>query len=269
MVLRYFSFAILYVAQGIPEGMTLFGIPAWMAINGKTAAEIGGYTAIIFIPVSFKILAAPLMERFTSPSSWSPDGKLLVYSENDDVLAVPVTGDHKPITIIGSQFIERFAQVSPDGKWLAYQSLETGRAEIYVRQFPSGPGKWQVSTDGGQWPRWRSTGSELYFAAAPNIFSVSVRERGESLEFGVPAPVLTLSANPSDVAHEPRYHRFTVSPDGQRFLMGQPAGGGAAAVGGLADRIALIADGGTEGGAAASSANLTVVLNWARLLNRK
>ena len=64
-LLRYFSFAILYVAQGVPEGMTLFGIPAWMAMNGKTAAEIGGYTAIIFIPFSFKIAAAPLMERFT------------------------------------------------------------------------------------------------------------------------------------------------------------------------------------------------------------
>jgi PAT family beta-lactamase induction signal transducer AmpG len=63
--LRYFSFAILYVAQGVPEGMTLFGIPAWMAMNGKTAAEIGGYTAIIFIPFSFKIAAAPLMERYT------------------------------------------------------------------------------------------------------------------------------------------------------------------------------------------------------------
>ena len=64
-LLRYFSFAILYVAQGVPEGMTLFAIPAWMAMNGKTAAEIGGYTAIIFIPFSFKIAAAPLMERFT------------------------------------------------------------------------------------------------------------------------------------------------------------------------------------------------------------
>ena len=64
-LLRYFSFSILYVAQGVPEGMTLFGIPAWMAMNGKTAAEIGGYTAIIFIPFSFKIAAAPLMERFT------------------------------------------------------------------------------------------------------------------------------------------------------------------------------------------------------------
>lgn len=63
--LRYFSFSVLYVAQGIPEGMTLFGIPAWMAMNGKTPAEIGGYTAIIFIPFSFKIFVAPLIERFT------------------------------------------------------------------------------------------------------------------------------------------------------------------------------------------------------------
>lgn len=64
-LLRYISFAILYVAQGIPEGMTIFGIPAWMAMNGKTPAEIGTYGAIIFIPFSFKILAAPLIERYT------------------------------------------------------------------------------------------------------------------------------------------------------------------------------------------------------------
>ena len=63
--LRYLSFAILYVGQGIPEGMTVFGIPAWMAMNGKTPAEIGTYAAIIFIPFSFKILVAPLIERFT------------------------------------------------------------------------------------------------------------------------------------------------------------------------------------------------------------
>src|SRR4051812_30853987 len=62
--LRYFCFSILYVAQGIPEGMTLFGIPAWMAMNGKTPGEIGAYSAVIFIPFSFKILIAPLIERF-------------------------------------------------------------------------------------------------------------------------------------------------------------------------------------------------------------
>jgi PAT family beta-lactamase induction signal transducer AmpG len=63
--LRYVSFAILYVAQGIPEGMTFFGIPAWMAMNGKSASEIGGFAAIVIIPWSFKILVAPLMDRFT------------------------------------------------------------------------------------------------------------------------------------------------------------------------------------------------------------
>ncbi len=63
--LRYFSFAILYVAQGIPEGMTYFGIPAWMAMHGKTAGEIGSFAAVVGIPWSFKILVAPLMDRFT------------------------------------------------------------------------------------------------------------------------------------------------------------------------------------------------------------
>lgn len=62
---RYFSFAILYVAQGIPEGMTYFGIPAWMAMNGKSPAEIGAFIGVIGIPWSFKILVAPLMDRFS------------------------------------------------------------------------------------------------------------------------------------------------------------------------------------------------------------
>jgi len=62
---RYISFAILYVAQGIPEGMTFFGIPAWMAMNGKSASEIGTFSAVVIIPWSFKILVAPFMDRFT------------------------------------------------------------------------------------------------------------------------------------------------------------------------------------------------------------
>ena len=63
--LRYFCFAILYLAQGIPEGMTYFGIPAWLAMNGKSAGEIGAYVAVIGIPWTFKMLIAPLMDRFS------------------------------------------------------------------------------------------------------------------------------------------------------------------------------------------------------------
>lgn len=64
-VLRYFNFIALYVAQGIPEGMTLFGIPAWMAMNGKTPGEIGSFVAVFSLPWSFKIIVAPIMDRFT------------------------------------------------------------------------------------------------------------------------------------------------------------------------------------------------------------
>ena len=70
-LLRYFTFSSLYVSQGIPEGLTFFAIPAWMAVNGNTPAEIGGFIAIIGIPWSFKILVAPLMDRF----SFLPMGK--------------------------------------------------------------------------------------------------------------------------------------------------------------------------------------------------
>lgn len=62
---RYISFAILYLAQGIPEGMTYFGIPAWLAMNGKSATDIGAYVAVIGIPWTFKMLIAPLMDRYS------------------------------------------------------------------------------------------------------------------------------------------------------------------------------------------------------------
>ncbi|MEO6290242.1 MAG: hypothetical protein ABIO76_09990, partial [Ginsengibacter sp.] len=63
--LRYFNFISLYVAQGIPEGMAFFGIPAWMAMNGKTPGEIGSFVAMVGLPWSFKIIVAPMMDRFT------------------------------------------------------------------------------------------------------------------------------------------------------------------------------------------------------------
>jgi MFS transporter, PAT family, beta-lactamase induction signal transducer AmpG len=64
-ILRYFTFVVLYFSQGIPEGITIFAIPAWMAMNGKSAAEIAGYSAVIIIPFSLKIFLAPMMERYT------------------------------------------------------------------------------------------------------------------------------------------------------------------------------------------------------------
>ena len=64
-ILRYFTFIVLYFSQGIPEGITIFAIPAWLAMNGKSVSEIAGYSAIIMIPFSLKIVLAPIMERYT------------------------------------------------------------------------------------------------------------------------------------------------------------------------------------------------------------
>jgi Tol biopolymer transport system component len=200
------------------------------------------------------------------PGSWSPDGKLLVYSETGNVFAVPVDGDKKPVPLLQSQFVEMFPQVSRDGKWLAYQSNETGRPEIYVRPFPDGPGKWQVSTDGGVWPRWRGDGQELFFVQAPNVMGVDIRVNGTSLQAGVPQPVLSLVGDPSLPINHGDYSRYAVAPDGQRFLFPQPPGGGAGGGGGIAEAIATVADQGSSG---AGGTGITVILNWTQLLTKK
>jgi dipeptidyl aminopeptidase/acylaminoacyl peptidase len=199
------------------------------------------------------------------PMSWSPDGKLLVYFQAGDVWAVPVAGDKKPVPLLQSPAVEVYPQVSPDGKWLAYQSNETGRTEIYVKPFPEGPGKWQVSTDGGQYPRWRRDGRELFFYFANNIIAAEIRVSGSSLEPGVPRTLFALP-NPSTALAHPSYNRFAVTADGQRFLTSQAGAPGAAGTGSLADNIASAADGDDQLPGAAAPNTVTVVLNWPRML---
>jgi Tol biopolymer transport system component len=210
-------------------------------------------------------------EAVKEPMSWSPDGKLLVYTQTgqaNDVWAVPVTGDKKPIPLLQSQFNEVFPQVSPDGKWLAYQSNDTGQAEIYVKPFPDGPGKWQVSTDGGTWPRWRRDGKELYFNLPPNMMAAEIRVTGSSLQPGVPQTLFPPGNNPSIAGNHNPYLRFAVAADGRNFLLSLPGTGGATAAGGVADQIAAAADrGGTLTAAAPNS--VTVVVNWPQVLKKK
>jgi Tol biopolymer transport system component len=207
-------------------------------------------------------------ESIKAPMSWSPDGKLILYNQigkSGDIWAVPVTGDKKAFPVLESAADETFPQVSPDGKWLAYQSNETGRGEIYIRPFPEGPGKWQVSTDGGAVPRWRRDGKELYFFTVPNLMSSDVRVSGSSLQAGVPQVVFGLPASPNALIGHNFYLPVAIAPDGQRFLLSQPAAVGGLTTGGLADQIAAFVDrGGSPADAAPNS--VTVVVNWPRML---
>jgi Tol biopolymer transport system component len=117
------------------------------------------------------------------PMSWSPDGRFLAYEERDpatgmDIEILPMEGDRKPYPLVRTRFREWFAEFSPDGKWIAYDSDESGRGEIYVRPFPGPGGKWQISTEGGSRPEWSRDGRELFYMNGGALFHVPVSAAG-------------------------------------------------------------------------------------------
>jgi Tol biopolymer transport system component len=177
---------------------------------------------------------------FKTPSDWSPDGRFILFHSRDpntdmDLWALPVDGDHQPVLILKSRFTERHANLSPDGRWMAYMSNESGQAQIYVRAFAptssavqptasSDPsGQWQVSTNGGIFPRWAHDGRELYYIAPDErMMSVPIRMRAGRLDPGEPAALFQtrIFNGGEDVGQGPM---FDVGRDG-RFLIITPAG---------------------------------------------
>src|SRR5262249_10142203 len=152
----------------------------------------------------------------------------LVYGTSDpktsgDIWSVAVSGDKKPVPILQTPADERNAQVSRDGRWIAYSSNETGRSEIYIRSFPVGPGKIQVSVNGGVFPRWRGAGRELYFMSLVSLGAMMASEihvSGDSVQRDVPR-LLFQSFFVSGSHINGQSHAYAVSRDGQRFLVPQ------------------------------------------------
>jgi Tol biopolymer transport system component len=151
-------------------------------------------------------------------SDWSADGKYILFTSRGDesgwnVWAVPSDGERKPIPIVKTPFAELWATFSPDGKYIAYQSNESGRAEIYVREFPEARNKWQVSTEGGTEPYWRRDGRELFYRAGSRVMAVPV-QAGATFIAGTPAPLFQTRFATATVRG-----RYRPAPDGQRFLV--------------------------------------------------
>jgi Tol biopolymer transport system component len=154
---------------------------------------------------------------------WSRDGKYLVYNyqlpNKSHLYVLPLAGDRKPVPFLTPEFRIGESQFSPNGRWLAYLSTESGRAEVYVQGFAlnsSQPrGKWQVSTAGGEFPRWRRDGKELYYHFGSTYFAVDVKTDGASFEAGIPKPLFDAATVSSPLGGS----RFVVTRDGQRFLV--------------------------------------------------
>jgi Tol biopolymer transport system component len=156
---------------------------------------------------------------------WSLDGRWLLYRDADpksgfDIWTLPLDGDRKPFPLVQTTSEERDAQFSPDGKWIAYGSNESGRFEIYVQPFP-GPGtKSIISTSGGGQARWRRDGRELFYIALDGRLTavpIQLDANAQTVEAGEPVPLFPArigSAVPSVDRHQ-----YIASGDGQKFLL--------------------------------------------------
>ena len=178
------------------------------------------------------------------PCSWSSDGKYIAYARRQrkgltrgDIWILPFFGERKPFPFLQSEFEEAIPSFSPDGRFMAYVSNESGRNEVYLTPFPGADGKWQVSTAGGTGPVWRSDGRELFYLAPDNkLMSAEIEPRDSRLEIGSARPLFQTRA----VAIS---GTFDVSADGKRFLV-------------------------VTEGESPNSEPITLVVNWAAGLGR-
>lgn len=155
-----------------------------------------------------------------NPTDLSLDGRFLLYTQldpktNNDLWVLPISGDKKPAPFLRTEFNDLDGVFSPDGKWVAYTSDESGKEEIYVQMFSASGGKWQISKGGGSRSKWRRDGKELFFLAADRkIMAVDV-SAGATFQAGVPQPLFGTHLISL-------FARFAVTANGQRFLVPAP-----------------------------------------------
>jgi hypothetical protein len=151
----------------------------------------------------------------------------------------PLGGGGKPSPAVESPFTTQQAQLSPNGRWMAYRSNESGKFEVYVQSFPPAGGKWQVSTNGGEEPRWRRDGKELFYLAANSqLMVVEVKTDASAFEAGIPKPLFEIRHTPAI-----RRNHYVVAANGQKFLAVLPL-------------------------EQATSSPITVVVNWPAAVKR-
>ncbi|HET9215911.1 MAG TPA: protein kinase, partial [Terriglobia bacterium] len=154
---------------------------------------------------------------------WSQDGRYLLYREqnprtNRDLMALPLEGDRKPIPIADTEFLESTGAISPDGKWVAYTSNDSGQNQLYIRAFPGHggpPGRWQVSNGSAYELKWRSDGKEIYYQRQDQakIMAVAIQAGPDGVRAETPRELFAAEFQRGSL------HEFDATKDGQRFLM--------------------------------------------------
>ncbi len=177
------------------------------------------------------------------PQAFSPDGTALVFQDRKslgtDLGMLSLEGERISTLLMETEFSERSAALSPDGRWMAYQSNESGQFEVYVRPFPDvNGGRWQVSSGGGGWPLWSPAGRELFYVGSEGMMAVPIETEPTFTQGTVD---LLFDLGPYRTPSEAPNRRIDISPEGDRFLMLKEGGG---------------SDGNTP------AASINIVLNW-------
>ena len=200
------------------------GRSAILAVGGRIYARAANGTG------AADLLYSGAPGSLITPWDWSRDGRLVLFgitrvgiAPHVDVWAVPTAGG-EPFAVLESPFVKHAARLSPDGKFIAYSTNETGAFQIVVQPFPDlGRGKWQVSlAQGGFDPRWRSDGRELFYMGPDgSILAVDVQTTGEGLEYGSPQTLFATGQTipVSDLGAQEYF--YDVGPDGQVFLINE------------------------------------------------
>ncbi len=188
------------------------GVPAnlyWRAADGTGTAE--------------RLLESPIRH---APHTISPDGSRLVFYQGGanagfDLYMMTLDDERRVEPLIVTEFNERNAEISPDGRWLAYQSDASGRLEIYVQPFPDvDSGRWQISTDGGARALWGPDGRELFFMTNDGVMGVTVEvDAGSGFRHGTPELIVEGRYVGTSTAVLAQNRTYDISPDGKRFLM--------------------------------------------------
>ena len=196
-------------------------------------------------------------KRHKSVEDWSADGKFLIFdqleqkvvvdprpfssTENQaDIYVLPLSGaDRRPIAFVATPFREDHSRMSPDGRWIAYGSNESGVSEVYVQPFPANGKRYQISTAGGEEPQWRGDSKELFYVEGTTVMSAEIRANGGELGPGIPKKLFDVHLTSVRARN-----RLAIAKDGQRFLAAE----------------AVDED---------PRAPFTVILNWPRLLDKR